>query len=119
MLDGRVLLAGDAAHQNSPLGGMGMNSGIQDAVSCGRRLANVWHRREPIDVLHHYDHRRRQVASAYVQADSHANYVALREPDPVKRADLQADLRAIAADPQRLRERMRRTAMIDAVKDSL
>jgi len=38
MRSGRVLLAGDAAHQNSPLGGMGMNSGIQDAVSLGRRL---------------------------------------------------------------------------------
>ncbi|MEL7209970.1 MAG: NAD(P)/FAD-dependent oxidoreductase, partial [Actinomycetota bacterium] len=41
---GPVLLAGDAAHVNSPLGGMGMNSGIQDAVSASRRLASVWGR---------------------------------------------------------------------------
>lgn len=119
MRSGKVLLAGDAAHQNSPLGGMGMNSGIQDAVSAGRRLAEVWHGRADEVVLDEYDERRRRVATEYVQADSHANWLALRERDPQRRADLQAELRAIAADPVRHRERMLRTAMLDAVRDSL
>ena len=115
---GRVLLAGDAAHQNSPLGGMGMNSGIQDAVSCGRRLATVLDG-GPETLLDEYDANRRRVAVDYVQADAHANWLALREADPERRAALQADLRAVAADPVRHRERMQRTAMLDAVRGSL
>lgn len=115
---GRVLMAGDAAHQNSPLGGMGMNSGIQDAVSCGRRLARVVHG-EPDALLDEYDANRRRVATDYVQADAHANWLALREPDEERRSALQAELRAIAADPARHRERVARSAMLDAVRDSL
>ena len=119
MRSGRVLLVGDAAHQNSPLGGMGMNSGIQDAVSAGRRLASVCHGTGPETLLDEYDVLRREVATEYVQADSHANWLVLREPDPVRRAELQADLRAITADPVRHRERMMRTAMLDAVRTHL
>ena len=115
---GRVLLAGDAAHQNSPLGGMGMNSGIQDAVSCGRRLAAVIGG-APDSLLDEYDERRRRVAVEFVQADAHANWLALREADPDRRAALQADLRAVAGNEERHRERMRRTAMLDAVRGSL
>jgi 2-polyprenyl-6-methoxyphenol hydroxylase-like FAD-dependent oxidoreductase len=115
----RVLLAGDAAHQNSPLGGMGMNSGIQDAVSAARRLADVWFGRADLSTLDDYDRLRRRVATEYVQADSHANWLVLREPDPMKRAGMQAELREIAADPELHRARMRRTAMIDAVRDHL
>lgn len=118
MRSGRVLLAGDAAHQNSPLGGMGMNSGIQDAVSLGRRLARVWHGGDDA-LLDEYDSLRRRVATEFVQADSHANWLVLREPDPVRRAEMQAELRAVAADPVRHAERMRRTAMLDAVRSSL
>jgi 2-polyprenyl-6-methoxyphenol hydroxylase-like FAD-dependent oxidoreductase len=119
MVMGRVLLVGDSAHQNSPLGGMGMNSGIQDGVSCARRLADVWHGRTSSETLNEYDRRRRAIATGYVQADSHANYIALRERDEDLRMQLQQELRDIVADPARLRERMRRTAMIDAVKNSL
>ena len=115
----RVLLAGDAGHQNSPLGGMGMNSGIQDGVSAARRLAAVWHGEADESVLDEYDENRRRVATEYVQADSHANWLALREPDPVKRAELQADLRATAADPERHRARVERSAMIDATRAAL
>jgi len=43
----------------------------------------------------------------------------LREPDPVKRAAMHADLAAAAADPERHRERVRRTAMLDAVRSHL
>ena len=41
---GRAFLAGDAAHINNPLGGMGMNGGIHDAINLTSRLAEVWHR---------------------------------------------------------------------------
>jgi len=115
---GRVLLAGDAAHQNSPLGGMGMNSGIQDAVSLGRRLARVW-AGEDDTVLDDYASLRRDVAVSLVQADSHANWLVLREPDAARRAEMQRDLAAVAADPVRHAERMRRTAMLDAVAAGL
>lgn len=114
----QVLLAGDAAHQNSPLGGMGMNSGIQDAVSLGRRLAEVWNG-GPDRLLDEYAELRREVAVSHVQADSHANWLVLREPDPERRAELQADLAAIAADPVRHAERMRRSAMLDSVRAAL
>ena len=119
MRDRRVLLVGDAAHQNSPLGGMGMNSGVQDAVSAGRRLASVVRDGAPPATLEEYDRLRRAVAVGHVQADSHANWLALREPDPVRRAELQAELAATAADPQRHGERMRRSAMLDSVREGL
>jgi hypothetical protein len=59
------------------------------------------------------------VAREYVQADSHANWLALREPDPATRAELQADLAADAADPERHRARVARSAMLDAIRSSL
>lgn len=115
---GRVLLAGDAAHQNSPLGGMGMNSGIHDAVSAVRRLVRVL-QGESDSLLDEYDVNRRRAAVTYVQADSHANWLALREPDDQRRHSLQSDLAAAAADPDRHRARMRRAAMIDSVAADL
>src|SRR3546814_638169 len=48
---GRVLLAGDAAHINNPLGGFGLNSGIQDAASLADKLADVWPRRADDQLL--------------------------------------------------------------------
>lgn len=116
--EGRILLAGDAAHQNSPLGGMGMNSGIQDAVSAGRRLASVWGGASE-DVLDEYAQLRREVAVEHVQADSHANWLVLREPDPDTRATYQRELQEIAADPVRHAERMRRSAMLESVRNHL
>lgn len=119
MRSGRVLLAGDAAHQNSPLGGMGMNSGIQDAVSAGRRVAAVWNGEADDSVLDEYDTLRRRVATEFVQTDSHANWIVLRESDPTLRTSLQSEMREVAADPERHRARMERTAMLDAVRGSL
>lgn len=64
---GRVFLAGDAAHINNPLGGMGMNGGIHDAANLAERLGRVW-KRETSDVdLSLYDLQRRGVTIEYVQ----------------------------------------------------
>src|SRR5471032_2926685 len=71
---GRVLLAGDAAHLNNPLGGMGMNSGIHDAFNATGKIARVLHDGHPFEpLLDHYTRQRRMVAVEYVQAASIRN----------------------------------------------
>jgi 2-polyprenyl-6-methoxyphenol hydroxylase-like FAD-dependent oxidoreductase len=59
---GAVFLAGDAAHVNSPAGGQGMNTGIQDAVNLGWKLALAPHSSRPRELLDSYEQERRPVA---------------------------------------------------------
>jgi 2-polyprenyl-6-methoxyphenol hydroxylase-like FAD-dependent oxidoreductase len=109
---GRVLLAGDAAHVNNPIGGMGLNGGIQDAVNLSDKLARVLLNDAPDRLLDLYDRQRRTIAVEFVQEQSIANKQRLeaREPD-VRKKNLD-ELRAIAADPARARQFLLRTAMI-------
>jgi 2-polyprenyl-6-methoxyphenol hydroxylase-like FAD-dependent oxidoreductase len=60
--DGPVFLAGDAAHVNSPAGGQGMNTGIQDAANLGWKVAFARHSSQPDDLLDSYEQERRPVA---------------------------------------------------------
>ena len=76
---GRVLLAGDAAHVHSPVGGQGLNTGVQDAVNLGWKLAQVVNRTSPGSLLDTYDAERRPVA-ARVLRNTMAQ-VALMRPD--------------------------------------
>ncbi|QYU68432.1 heme ABC transporter permease CcmC [Leptolyngbya sp. 15MV] len=82
---GRVLLAGDAAHVNNPLGGMGMNFGIHDAILAAERIAAVLAGGDD-DLLDRYDRQRRHVAEAFLQAMTIANKQTLEEKDAAKRA---------------------------------
>jgi 2-polyprenyl-6-methoxyphenol hydroxylase-like FAD-dependent oxidoreductase len=61
--DGRVLLAGDAAHVHSPVGGQGLNTGVQDAVNLGWKLAQVVNRTSPEILLDTYHAERHPVAA--------------------------------------------------------
>jgi 3-(3-hydroxy-phenyl)propionate hydroxylase len=109
---GRVLLAGDAAHVNNPIGGMGLNGGIQDAVNVADKLAQILLNRESDRLLDLYDLQRRTVAVEFVQEQSIANKKRLEASDPdVRRKNLD-ELRQIAADPARARQFLLRTAMI-------
>ena len=108
---GRVVLAGDAAHVNNPIGGMGLNGGIQDACNLADKLAAV------IDgadarVLDLYDLQRRTVALEFVQQQSIANKRLLEERDSQVRAKNLDALRATADDPKRAREYLLRSSMI-------
>jgi 2-polyprenyl-6-methoxyphenol hydroxylase-like FAD-dependent oxidoreductase len=73
--EGRVLLAGDAAHVHSPAGGQGMNTGIQDAVALGRVLATAIKEGQdsPLD---EYERRRRPVAQRVVSITDRMTKVA-------------------------------------------
>ncbi len=58
----RIFLAGDAVHIHSPMGGLGMNTGIQDAYNLGWKLALVHRGRAPASILDSYEKERRPVA---------------------------------------------------------
>lgn len=112
---GRVLLAGDAAHINNPLGGMGLNFGIHDAHRLAECLAETVETGgdAPLD---RYDRQRRAVAERYLQAQTIANKQTLEETDPDRRLARQMEMRAIAADPDRARQYLLQTAMIEGLR---
>jgi 3-(3-hydroxy-phenyl)propionate hydroxylase len=109
---GRVLLAGDAAHVNNPIGGMGLNGGIQDAVNLSDQLIRVVRDGAPERLLDLYDLQRRTVAIEFVQEQSIANKKRLEARDPEVRQRNLDELRATAADPERARQFLLRTSMI-------
>lgn len=112
---GRALLAGDAAHVNNPLGGMGMNFGIHDAVSLATKLARVING-ESEDLLDLYDRQRRYVANAFLQAMTIQNKRVLEEKDPQKRDERMQEMRATVADPAKARAFLLRTAMFEGLQ---
>jgi hypothetical protein len=77
--DRRVLLAGDAAHVHNPVGGQGLNTGVQDAVNLGWKLAEVLNQTSPDSLLDTY-HAERHPVAARVLRNTMAQ-VALRRPD--------------------------------------
>ena len=115
---GPVLLAGDAAHINSPIGGVGLNSGIHDAMDGARRLGRIGAgtAADPEAELVAYDRVRRTVAVEYVQADTQRNTDRLRETDDVVRRQHQDDMREMAGDPDKARAYIRRVSLLESVQ---
>jgi 2-polyprenyl-6-methoxyphenol hydroxylase-like FAD-dependent oxidoreductase len=83
--DRRVLLAGDAAHVHSPVGGQGLNTGVQDAVNLGWKLAQVVNRTSPDNLLDTY-HAERHPVAARVLRNTMAQVALLRPDDRIKAA---------------------------------
>ncbi len=109
---GRIVLAGDAAHVNNPIGGMGMNSGFQDGLNLADKLKEIWQGADADPLLDRYDRQRRRTAIDYVQAQSIANKRTLEERDPEKRREYLDNLRRIAEDPKKHHEFVRRGSLI-------
>jgi 3-(3-hydroxy-phenyl)propionate hydroxylase len=109
---GRAFLMGDAAHINNPLGGMGMNGGIHDAINLTSRLIDVWHGRQTESELERYDRQRRLVTLEYIEKQSIQNKRNL-ESDGVEFA---RNLAEIAADKQRTYDYLLRVSMIASLR---
>ncbi|RVT84430.1 FAD-dependent monooxygenase [Rhodobacteraceae bacterium CCMM004] len=114
---GRIFLAGDAAHLNNPLGGMGMNGGIHDAVNLTEKLGRIWRGAADLSEMDRYERQRRKVAIETVQAQALKNREMLRESAPEKRAAFHDELRAITADPARHRAYVMRSSMLQSLHD--
>ncbi|HEY2671053.1 MAG TPA: NAD(P)/FAD-dependent oxidoreductase [Rugosimonospora sp.] len=113
---GRVLLIGDAAHVNSPVGGLGLNSGIHDAFDLAIRLAPHLAGEAGPEVLDEYAARRRQIALEFVRRVTHRNTTMMIEQQAEARAKNRRDMQAIAADPARQREWLLESSMIAGVR---
>jgi uncharacterized protein YheU (UPF0270 family) len=80
---GRVLLAGDAAHVHSPVGGQGLNTGVQDSVNLGWKLAQVIKRTSPESLLDTY-HAERHPVAARVLRTTMAQVALMRADDRIE-----------------------------------
>jgi 3-(3-hydroxy-phenyl)propionate hydroxylase len=113
---GRILLAGDAAHVNNPIGGMGMNGGIHDAINLAEKLSLVMGGECGDQLLDLYDRQRRHVAREYIQTQTIANKKLMEEPDMAARQAMLDELRRTAADPEAARQYMRRAALLQSLQ---
>jgi 2-polyprenyl-6-methoxyphenol hydroxylase-like FAD-dependent oxidoreductase len=100
--DRRVLLAGDAAHVHAPDGGQGLNTGVQDAVNLGWKLAQVVNQTSPESLLDTYHAERHPVAARVLR--NTMGKVALRRPDARTKAlrDTMAELVSMDEPRKRL-----------------
>jgi len=109
---GRAFLAGDAAHINNPLGGMGMNGGIHDAMNLTTRMAQVLHGRTPEQDLDRYDRQRRLVTLEYIEQQSIQNKRNLESCSP----EFRERLTHIASDRGRTYDHLLRVSMIASLR---
>ena len=112
---GRVLLAGDASHVNNSIGGMGLNGGIQDAISLTDKLAKVLRGEADETALDLYDLQRRTYATEFVQQQTIQNKNRLEAKEPEKRRKFLDELRSTAADAVKARQFLLGSSMIAAM----
>ena len=115
---GRILLAGDAAHLNSPIGAMGMNSGIHDAVNLAGNLLRVLDGEEEEGALDRYVRQRRHVAVEHVQTATIANKKNMEQRDPATRQKYREEMQRAAEDPVLAKKFLMRTSLIDSLRDA-
>ena len=113
---GRLIIGGDAAHINSPMGGMGMNSGVHDAVNFADKIGQVWRGEAGEDILDRYTRQRRHVALEDVRQQTIRNTKFIAEKDPDERRKSQAEFRAIAEDPDKAFRFMMGSSMLAGLR---
>jgi len=115
---GRVFLAGDAAHLNNPLGGMGLNGGLHDVISLTDRLVAWWHGQADVSALDGYEPQRRPEAINAIHAITARNKKLLEERDPQVRARNLDEMRRTAGDPELSYRYLLDSSMISSLRRS-
>jgi 3-(3-hydroxy-phenyl)propionate hydroxylase len=114
----RVVLAGDAAHINSPSGGMGMNGGVHDAFNLADKLNRIL-KGEGIELLTKYERQRRPIAIKHVIEQSAKNRARMQEKDMDKRLLTLRELQKKSSDKKLALNYLLETSMISGLKESL
>ncbi len=114
---GRMLLAGDAAHLNSPSGGMGMNGGIHDAFNLTEKLVRVLGGADE-RLMDLYERQRRPIALEHILAQADRNRRRMRETDSERRRAMLQDLQRTAADPRLAHAYLLNSSMITGLRQA-
>jgi 3-(3-hydroxy-phenyl)propionate hydroxylase len=112
---GRIYLAGDASHLNNPIGGLGLNCGIHDAMELVDTLEAA-RAGAGEDRLDRYERRRRTLNAEFIQEQTINNKKRLEEKDPAARQRRLDELRATEADPARQKAFLMRSSLIASVR---
>lgn len=115
---GRVVLAGDAAHINSPSGGMGMNGGVHDAFNLTATIREMFETRAGLDLLDRYTRQRRPIVAADILGQANRNRARMQERDFDRRKAMFAELQDLAADRGRMYQRLLESSMIAGLRRS-
>jgi 3-(3-hydroxy-phenyl)propionate hydroxylase len=115
---GRAILAGDSAHVNSPIGAMGMNSGVHDAFNLADKLVCIMRNEADEAELDRYERQRRHVAVKHTQAQTMRNKRLLAEQDPAIRKRNNEELRRTAEDPKLARAFLLRSSLIESLREA-
>jgi 2-polyprenyl-6-methoxyphenol hydroxylase-like FAD-dependent oxidoreductase len=113
---GRVFLAGDAAHLNSPSGGMGMNGGIHDAFNLAQKIVAVLRDGADPRILDRYERQRRPIAEEEIIEQAHRNRTRMQERDPQRRRQMLEALQHMTADPIKLKSYLLKSSMIEGLR---
>jgi 3-(3-hydroxy-phenyl)propionate hydroxylase len=113
---GRVFLAGDAAHINNPLGGMGMNGGLHDSLNLTALLGPVVRGAAQPDSLDAYERQRRAVTMEAIQSGTIRNKRDLEAKTEEDREAFRTRIREAAGDPGKTRDLLRRISMIESLE---
>ena len=113
----RIVLAGDAAHLNSPSGGMGMNGGIHDALMLSDAL-ELGLRANEETALRRYPAARRATALEDILQAADRNRSRMQEKEPGKRRDIFNELKAITEQTETARSYLLKTSMIEGLRKS-
>jgi 3-(3-hydroxy-phenyl)propionate hydroxylase len=111
---GPIVLAGDAAHLNHPLGGMGLNAGIHDAYALGHAIGRMLADGEDLTMLEEYAQQRRQQAISHIIPAADGYSRDSRQTSLEARRKRNSEFRAAAADPQSAFDFLYRASMFDS-----
>lgn len=115
---GRIVLAGDAAHINSPSGGMGMNGGVHDAFNLTATIREMFETGAGLDLLDRYTRQRRPIVAADILGQANRNRARMQERDLDRRRAMFAELQDLAADSGRMYQRLLESSMIAGLRRS-
>ena len=111
---GRVMLAGDSSHLNNPIGGLGLNCGIHDAMELVSSLEDIRNGADDTR-LDLYEKRRKTLNVQFIQEQTIANKKRLEEKDPLARQQRLDELRKIEADNQLQKQFLMKSSLLLSV----